>query len=147
VLQRPTAPVRILVADPDETSARQLELALVAEPSVEVVGWAGSCAQVLDLVSSRATDVVLLAVDLPAARETLDQLVKLPPQGPKVILMAGRGTSSRPLDGKGVNEFVNTADVAGFLRKTAEVSDMVTLVIALVALAGVPSEELNGSKS
>jgi len=142
----PLAPVRILVADPDEVSARQLELALMAEPNVDVVGWAGSCDRTLELASTQATDVVLLAVNLPAAPETLDRLVKLVPKAPDVILMGDERPRGDILNGVGLTGFASrTGEVAGFVRKTTEITDMVTLVVALVALANVPSGELNGS--
>jgi len=137
------APVRVLLADPDEASSRQLELALVTEPSVSVVGWAGNSEQALELAATRGVDVVLLAVDFPAAGATVDRLVRALPIAPKVLLVAdeaGRG-------GLNGGDLTRVTGIAGFVRKTSELSHMVTLVVALVALAGVPPGRLNGTKS
>ena len=147
-MQPPLAPVRILVADPDEVSARQLELALIAEPSVDVIGWAGTCDQALELAARRGADIVLLAADFPGGPETLSALVKLPPKAPKVLLMADGRDRGSANNGSDVASLADRpGEVAGFVRKTSEASEMVTLVIALVALASIPSSELNGSMS
>lgn len=147
-MQPPLAPVRILVADSDEASARQLELALIAEPCVDVVGWAGTRDQALELLSRRGADIVLLAVDFPGVPETLAALVQVPPKAPKVLLMADGNDGVSGRNGTDLASLAaRPGNVAGFVRKTEEASEMVTLVIALVALASIPSGELNGSKS
>jgi len=133
--------VRILLADPDEVSSRKLELALVAEPSVEVIGWAGDSDDALELAARWSADVVLLAVDFPGARETVERLVRQLPIAPKVLLIAGDGARD------GVNGLTALRGISGFVRRTDELSHMVTLVIALVALAGVPDGERNGTRS
>src|SRR5581483_1613030 len=140
-VQARRAPVRILLADPDEVSSRKLELALVAEPSVEVIGWAGDSDDALELAARWSADVVLLAVDFPGARETVERLVRQLPIAPKVLLIAGDGTRD------GVNGLTALRGISGFVRRTDELSHMVTLVIALVALAGVPDGERNGTRS
>ncbi len=135
--------MRILLADPDEASSRQLELALMGEPSVDVVGWAGDCEDALELALTRRVDVVLLADDFPAAAATVERLLRLAPTAPKVLLVAGE----RSRNGAKRSALTGLAGVAGFVRKTDELSHMVTLVIAIVALAGIGTGELNGTRS
>jgi DNA-binding NarL/FixJ family response regulator len=141
-------PVRIVVADPDRGTGRALELALVSEPSIDVVGCAWTGDQAVELATAESADVVLLAVDLPEALTALERLLRRSPKPPKVILMGDDNPRSELLaDTAEVAGFMSpTREVAGFVRRTAETSDMVTLVVALVALVNAPLGELNGSK-
>lgn len=117
----------------------------MAEPTVDVVGWAGNGEQAVELASQRSADIVLLGVDLPDAVEVLERLAGVMPKPPKVILV-GDGTPRDELLAEPRTFPGRMDEVAGFVRRTGDMSDMVTLIIALVALANVPSNELNGSK-
>jgi DNA-binding NarL/FixJ family response regulator len=137
----PPAPTRVLVADPNEAFARELTLALAAEPRIEVVGWAAGAERTLELARVHAPDIVLLALELAAVHIQLEQLGATGPRAPKVILTGIGGTTGEVVPYMDLG--LERIKAAGFARRDEDVSAMATLVVALAALANISSADFD----
>jgi len=134
----------VLIADADESFARDLARALSAERTIDVVAWATGAEQTLELAREQAPDAVLLALELPGALTILEPLAAIEPKRPKVILTGMEDTSAELLVQASTS--AGGVEPAGFVRRTADVSEMTSLVVVVVALANVsPTNDLNGT--
>jgi DNA-binding NarL/FixJ family response regulator len=61
----PTEPIRVLVVDDHALFRRGLEMVLIQEPDIEVVGEASDGEEAVELVSTLTPDVVLMDIRMP----------------------------------------------------------------------------------
>ncbi|MFP2959719.1 LytR/AlgR family response regulator transcription factor [Myxococcus sp. 1LA] len=78
-------PLKVLVADDEPLARQRLRALLATEPDVELVGEADNGAEAVRLVLSRAPDVLLLDVEMPAG-DGFEVLRALPPESLPVVV-------------------------------------------------------------
>jgi putative two-component system response regulator len=103
-------PTRVLVVDGDETSAHHLLLLLGAEPTITVVGTAGTAAEAERMAAARAPDVVLVDSGMPGgdAVKVTEAIRALVPDA-QVVMLTDQPASAQAI----------SAGCAGFVSKDA----------------------------
>jgi EAL domain-containing protein (putative c-di-GMP-specific phosphodiesterase class I)/AmiR/NasT family two-component response regulator len=130
-----TAPIRVLVADDDESIRRSIVKLLSRKVGLEIVGTAADAEEAIELASRTHPDVALVDVHMPkgggvrAARE----LHECTPET-KVVALSGHA------DRDGVLEMLSTGAV-GYLLKGAKV-DLVQGIMAASRGEGVLASEV-----
>ncbi|MFJ9077888.1 response regulator [Streptomyces sp. NPDC102278] len=117
------AALRIVIADDERMVRTALRVILEAEPDLEVVGEAGSGAEVVPLVRSLAPDVVLMDVRMPeidGIRAT-EQILDTMAAPPRIVVVTTFENDSY------VYEALR-AGAAGFLLKRADPDELIGAV-------------------
>lgn len=122
------AVIRVLLVDDDELVRAGLRAILDVEPDLTVVGEAGDGAEVPGLVRSRAPDVVLMDVRMPAVDgiSATRHLVRSFPDPPRVLVLTTFGNDGHVYDAL-------HAGATGFLLKRARPAEIVQAVRTVAA--------------
>jgi DNA-binding NarL/FixJ family response regulator len=122
-------PIRIVVADDDPLFARMLRAHVSTQPEFDIVGIATNGLEAVELNDELEPDVVLMDVAMPA----LDgieaaQILRERPDPPAVVLVTG--------DDPAVNLRAYRTGAAAYVRKPADLVELMDLVLAVVSLTG-----------
>ena len=124
----------MIVADAHGVVRQAVRLSCEAEPSLEVVGEAGSVPELLQVCGTERPDVVVLDVDLPEGFEAIRQLQEHELAGAIVIL-------SDRTDGAAVLEALRMG-VKGYLVRSSALSRVGRYVSRVIAGEHVISPEV-----
>jgi len=91
-------PLRLLIADDDEAMRVLLGLQLSDVEGVDVLGAAGSGAELLDLCSEHRPDAAVLDMHLPGGLQGTDLVERMRSEHPDVRLVAYTATIGGPSD-------------------------------------------------
>lgn len=120
-----SATTRVFLADDHPVVRQGLRLILASEPSIVVVGEAGSAEEALQRLSTVAADILLLDIALPgrSGLEALSTIRQQHPNMPVLIL------SQYPEDQMAVRSI--RAGAAGYLNKDAAPDELVQAILRL----------------
>ena len=124
----PPSPVRRIVLVEDDRTVRQvIEILLSTEPDVELVGWAASAEEGIELVQRLAPDLVLLDNQLEGAMTGLQAAPSIKSLVPSVVVLLCTALDL-------ADAATQTPAIDGYLRK----DDLVDLIDVVRGLLDQP---------
>ena len=122
-------PLRVLLADDHRLFLNALQTALANEEWIEVVGLAANGKEAVELVTSLAPDMILMDVMMPVLDgiEATRQIRDLAPSS-SVVILTGTDTPNGHV-------LAREAGASGYVRKTSDLPQLVSSILALGTLA------------
>ena len=129
----PSAPTRILIVDDDVLFVEMLRSALVAYEDFEVVGTARNGQEACNHAVELKPSVVLMDVSMPVLDgvEATRRIQRLD-EPPAVVLITGDETEA-------YDAAAYEAGAAAYLRKSADLPMLVSVIVAVSRLAAAPA--------
>ena len=141
--------MRVLLVDANPSFAELVESAFDREPGIMLVGRAVNREQAMELALLHTPDIAFIATDLPGGIEAAQNMLCIMPKPPKIFLLRPENSDcaghAAPAEVRGHDSGLAAGSgISGYVAKTPGAGEMISLIVAVAALAMTPRDADNG---